>query len=72
MTDKHRHLTADYKDEVIRIVLGDGLRAADVCRGQGEPLTAEQQRIRTLEQENRQFKEDMEILKKHRPPSPRC
>lgn len=32
--------------------------------GQGQPLTAEQQRIRQLEQENRQLKEDKEILKK--------
>jgi transposase len=32
--------------------------------GGGEPLTAEQQRIRQLEQENRQLKEDKELLKK--------
>lgn len=32
--------------------------------GEGEPLTAEQQRIRQLEQENRQLKEDKELLKK--------
>lgn len=34
--------------------------------GIGKPLTAEQQRIRQLEQENRQLKGDMDILKKHR------
>ena len=33
-------------------------------RGIGNPLTAEQQRIRQLEQENRQLKMDVDILKK--------
>lgn len=32
--------------------------------GIGKPLTAEQQRIRQLEAENRQLRGDMEILKK--------
>lgn len=32
--------------------------------GMGKPLTAEQQRIRQLEQENRQLRGDVEILKK--------
>ncbi|MBE7527604.1 MAG: transposase [Burkholderiales bacterium] len=32
--------------------------------GIGKPLTAEQQRIRQLEQENRQLKGDVDILKK--------
>ena len=32
--------------------------------GIGKPLTAEQQRIRQLEQENRQLKGDVELLKK--------
>ena len=32
--------------------------------GLGKPLTAEQQRIRQLEQENRQLKGDVELLKK--------
>jgi transposase len=32
--------------------------------GLGKPLTAEQQRIRQLEAENRQLKSDNEILKK--------
>ena len=32
--------------------------------GIGKPLTAEQQRIRQLERENRQLKGDVEILKK--------
>ena len=38
--------------------------------GMGKPLTAEQQRIRQLEAENRQLKSDNEILKKHRPSLP--
>ena len=33
-------------------------------RGIGNPLTPEQQRIRQLEQENRQLKMDVDILKK--------
>ena len=36
--------------------------------GIGKPLTAEHQRIRQLESENRQLRGDVEILKK-RPPS---
>jgi transposase len=32
--------------------------------GIGKPLTAEQQRIRQLEQENRQLRQDVDILKK--------
>lgn len=32
--------------------------------GVGKPLTAEQQRIRQLEQENRQLKGDVDLLKK--------
>jgi transposase len=32
--------------------------------GVGKPLTADQQRIRQLEMENRRLKEDNEILKK--------
>jgi transposase len=33
-------------------------------RGIGNPLTAEQQRIRQLEQENRRLRMDVDILKK--------
>lgn len=32
--------------------------------GEGQPLTAEQQRIRELERENQRLKEDKELLKK--------
>ncbi len=32
--------------------------------GLGKPLTAEQQRIRQLEEENRRLRQDVEILKK--------
>jgi transposase len=38
--------------------------------GIGKPLTVEQQRIRHLEQENRQLKGDVELLKKRRPSLP--
>jgi len=34
--------------------------------GTGKPLTTEQQRIRKLEQENRQLKGDVDLLKKFR------
>jgi len=34
--------------------------------GTGKPITAEQQRIRQLETENRQLRSDNESLKKHR------
>ena len=34
------------------------------CPGIGKPLTAEQQRIRQLETENRQLKSDNDLLKK--------
>lgn len=36
----------------------------DGQRGIGKPLTPEQQRIRQLEQENRQLRMDVDILKK--------
>ena len=38
--------------------------------GIGKPLTAEQQRIRQLEAENKQLRGDVDILKKHRPSLP--
>lgn len=34
------------------------------CAGVGKPLTAEQQRIRQLEAENKQLRGDVDILKK--------
>ena len=38
--------------------------------GSGKPLTTEQQRIRQLEEENRRLRQDVDILKKHRPSLP--
>ena len=38
--------------------------------GIGKPLTTEQQRIRQLETENRQLRQDNCLLKKHRPSLP--
>lgn len=88
MRRKRRSFSAEYKKQIARMVLDDGLRVADVCRdqdlgetavrrwvdqlkaergggaGEGEPLTREQQRIRELERENRQLKEDKDLLKK--------
>lgn len=47
------------------------LAQADEGRpGIGKPLTAEQQRIRQLEAENKQLRGDVDILKKHRPSLP--
>jgi transposase len=39
-------------------------------RGIGNPLTAEQQRVRQLEQENRRLRMDVDILKKRQPSLP--
>lgn len=36
----------------------------------GKPLTPEQQRIRQLERECQRLREDVSLLKKHRPSSP--
>jgi transposase-like protein len=40
--------------------------------GIGKPLTAEQQRIRQLEQENCQLRSDVDVLQTHRPSLPRA
>lgn len=88
MTKKRREFTAEFKLEVARMVVDQGMEVAAVCRdmklgptavrrwveqykaeqkghaGLGKPLTAEQQRIRQLEQENRQLRSDNELLKK--------
>jgi transposase len=88
MTKERRSFTDDFKLEVARMVVDQGMDVAVVCRdmklgptavrrwvdqykaeqkgqaGIGRPLTAEQQRIRQLEQENRQLRSDNELLKK--------
>jgi transposase len=88
MIKERRSFTAEFKLEVARMVVDQGMDTATVCkdlklgatavrrwvaqykaeqRGQagiGKPLTAEQQRIRQLEQENRQLRSDNELLKK--------
>lgn len=88
MTKERREFTAEFKLEVARMVVDQGMEVAAVCRdmklgptavrrwveqykaeqkghaGLGKPLTAEQQRIRQLEQENRQLRSDNELLKK--------
>ena len=88
MKKERRSFTEEFKLEVARMVVDQGMDVPAVCkdmklgptavrrwadqykadqRGQpgiGKPLTAEQQRIRQLEQENRQLRSDNELLKK--------
>jgi len=87
-TKERRSYTAEYKLEVARMVVDQGINVPTVCNdmklgptavrrwvdqykaeqggqaGIGKPLTAEQQRIRQLECENRQLRSDNELLKK--------
>ena len=77
-----RVFDTDFKLHVVQVVKVHGLGIAEVCKdmklsqfeaeqsghsGIGKPLTAEHQRIRQLEFEDRQLRGDVEILKKHRP-----
>ena len=88
MKKERRSFTDEFKLEVARMVVDQGMDVPTVCRdmklgptavrrwvdqykaeqggqpGIGKPLTAEQQRIRQLEQENRQLRSDNELLKK--------
>lgn len=88
MIRERKSYTADFKLEVARMVVDQGLGVTQVTRdmnigpsavrrwveqyraeqlgqpGIGKPITAEQQRIRQLEQENRQLRSDNELLKK--------
>ncbi len=88
MKKERRSFTDEFKLEVARMVVDQGMDVATVCKdmelgptavrrwvdqykaeqggqsGIGKPLTAEQQRIRQLEQENRQLRSDNELLKK--------
>ena len=88
MIQARRSFTAEFKLEIARMVVDQGIDVPDVCKdmelgptavrrwvdqykaeqvghpGIGKPLTAEQQRIRQLEQENRQLRSDNELLKK--------
>lgn len=88
MTKERRNFTGDFKLEVARMVVDQGMGIPAVAKdmnlgptairrwvaqykaersgqaGIGKPLTAEQQRIRQLEQENRQLRSDNELLKK--------
>jgi transposase len=94
MSRTRRDFKPEFKLQVARMVLDQGLSVSQVCKdmdltessvrqwvkqlkaeaqglpGTGKPLTPEQQRIRQLEQENRQLKLDNELLKKLRPSSP--
>ena len=88
MSRTRRGFKPEFKLQVARMVLDQGLSVSQVCKdmdltessvrqwvkqlksevqglpGIGKPLTPEQQRIRQLEQENRQLKLDNELLKK--------
>lgn len=88
MTSPHKTYEIEFKLEVARLVVEQGLSVPEVMKstgvgktaihrwvaqyraeqkgqsGVGKPLTAEQQRIRQLESENRQLKSDNDLLKK--------
>lgn len=88
MSKQRRTFDAAFKQQVVQMVLDQGLSVAQVCRdmnlgetavrrwiaqyraggaggsGAFPPLTAEQQRIRQLEAENRQLRQDNDLLKK--------
>ncbi|MBU2123042.1 MAG: hypothetical protein KJ999_21745 [Gammaproteobacteria bacterium] len=51
----------------VRLWLAQADEEAAGRPGIGNPLTAEQQRIRQLEAENRQLRGDVDFLKKYRP-----
>jgi len=63
MTPKRRAFDANFKMTVVRMVKDQGLSVGQAGQsGIGKPLTAEQQRIRQLEAENRQLRMDNDIL----------
>ena len=88
MSKQRRTFEEAFKQQVVQMVLEQGLSVAQVCRdmdlgetavrrwvaqfragaaagpGAGQPLTVEQQRIRQLEAENRQLRQDNDLLKK--------
>ena len=88
MIKERRNFTDEFKLEVARMVVDQGIAVPTVCKdrtlgattvrrwvdqykaeqggrpGIGKPLTAEQQRIRQLEHDNRQLRSDNELLKK--------
>ena len=88
MASKRKNYSTDFKLEVARMVVDQGLSVLVVANnmevgetavrrwveqlkaehnglpGIGHPLTAEQQRIRQLESENRQLRSDNDFLKK--------
>jgi transposase len=88
MIRERKSYTADFKLEVARMIVDQGLGVTQVTKdmnigpsairrwvdqyrteqlgqpGIGKPITAEQQRIRQLEQENRQLRSDNDLLKK--------
>ena len=59
---KRRAFDASFKLRVVQMIRDQGLTVGQP--GLGKPLTAEQQRIRQLEMENRQLRQDNDLLKK--------
>ena len=88
MSIERKSYTTDFKLEVARLIVDQGLGITQVAKemniglsalrrwanqyraeqlgqpGIGKPITAEQQRIRQLESENRQLRSDNDLLKK--------
>lgn len=88
MTQERRQFETDFKCQVVKLIVEQGLSVRQVSQDMnlgesvvrrwvqkykaeqngesviGKPLTAEQQRIRQLEAENRQLRLDNDILKK--------
>ena len=70
MKQKRRKFDRDFKLQAVQMIRDQGLSVGQVDAerggqsGIGKPLTAEQQRIRQLETENRQLRQDNDLLKK--------
>ena len=66
MPRQRKNFDTSLKLEVVRMIKEQGLSVQHVSQSMdiGNPLTAEQQRIRQLEVENRQLRMDVDILKK--------
>ena len=88
MTKERRQFESDFKSQVVKLIVEQGLSVPQVCQDMnlgesvvrrwvqkyktelngepliGNPLTAEHQRIRQLEAENRQLRLDNDILKR--------
>ena len=66
MSVRHVSQSVDIGQTAIRRWLNQYEAEVNGKPGIGNPLTAEQQRIRQLENENRQLRGDVDVLKRHR------